>query len=207
MFKSQYEYPEWYNQKTYNFYKKKLTQIKRAKNIHSDSASYYEKLHFRIYGPSIVITGLSGVASFLSSSSIFSNNTQTGIAIGVGILASVSAMIQSIASAVDYSTKSKIHRETAEEFEKLVTRIEFEMEMPNEETFLNDLEVKILDIQNKCKYFPPRQIVSQYEKIGFVMPEKWKESVKDRKGNQTHYYLRNTPTDELQEALTSGSIA
>jgi len=39
------------------------------------------------------------------------------------------------------------------------------------------------------------------------MPEKWKESTKDRKGNQTHYYLRNTPTDELQEALTKGNVA
>lgn len=38
------------------------------------------------------------------------------------------------------------------------------------------------------------------------MPEKWKESVKDRKGNQTHYYLRNAPTDELQEALTKENV-
>lgn len=164
MFKSQYEYPEWFTEKTYKFYQKKLKQLKRNVYIHSESGAYYSKLHFRIYAPSIVITGLSGVASFLSSSNVFSNDAQTGMAIGVGVLASISAMVQSIASAVDYSTKAKVHRETAEEFEKLVTKVEFEMEMPNEPDFLDNLETTILDIQNKCKYFPPRHIISQYDK-------------------------------------------
>ena len=35
--------------------------------------------------------------------------------------------------------------------------------MPNEENFADDLEVLILAVQNKCKYFPPQFIVDEYE--------------------------------------------
>lgn len=33
------------------------------------------------------------------------------------------------------------------------------------------------------------------------MPVKFKESVKDRKGNVTHYYMHTTPDQELKDAL------
>jgi hypothetical protein len=163
MFSSSYIYPEWFTHKTYSFYKKKLDHLARLRYIHAESAVYYDKQHFKLYAPSIVITGLSGVASFLSSSSLFNDTTQTGLAIGVGVLASISAMIQSAASAVDYSTKAKLHREAGEEYEKLMTKVEFEMEMPNEPEFIDNLETIILDIQNKCKYAPPRHIIEGYD--------------------------------------------
>lgn len=153
----------WFTEKHYNFYKKKLEHLQKLRYIHSESAAYYDRLHLKIYGPSIIITSISGIGSFLSSSTLFSSNVQTGIAIGVGVLTSISAMIQSLASAVDYSTKAKIHREAGEEYDKLITRIEFEMEMPNEKEFANDLESLILDIQNKCTYAPPKHIVEGYE--------------------------------------------
>ena len=34
--------------------------------------------------------------------------------------------------------------------------------MPNEENFADDLEVLILGVQNKCKYFPPQFIADEY---------------------------------------------
>jgi hypothetical protein len=163
MFASSYIYPEWFTHKTYTFYKKKLDHLARLRYIHAESAAYYDSQHFKLFAPSIVITGLSGVASFLSSSSLFNDTTQTGLAIGVGVLASVSAMIQSAASAVDYSTKAKLHREAGEEYEKLMTKVEFEMEMPNEPEFIDNLETIILDIQNKCKYAAPRHIIEGYD--------------------------------------------
>jgi hypothetical protein len=163
-FATEYHYPEWYNEKLQTFYKKKLEQIIKARKIHADSALYYSKLHLKIYAPSIVITGISGVASFLSSSSMFNDNVQMGMAIGVGVLASISTMIQSFASAVDYNTKAKMHREASEEYDKLITKVEFELEMPNEEDFLDNLEQIILDIQNKCTYAPPKHIIDFYEK-------------------------------------------
>ena len=57
------------------------------------------------------------------------------------------------------------HRAAAEEYNKMIIRLKFEMEMPNEEDFTDKLETEIIDIQNKCKYFPPQHIVSQYDKM------------------------------------------
>lgn len=161
-FPNEYQYPEWFNEKMYTFYDKKLLQLEKLRWVHQEAAAYYSRLHIKIYAPSIIITGLSGVASFLSSSSLFNDETQMGMAIGVGVLASISTMIQSFASAVDYATKAKMHREASEEYDKLMTKVEFEKEMPNEEDFLDNLETAILDIQNKCTYAPPKHIVESY---------------------------------------------
>lgn len=161
-FRKVYTYPDWYNEKIYVFYQKKLQQLYRLRYEHREAASYFAKLHLKIYAPSIVITGLSGVASFLASSSLIEGDAKTGLTIGVGVFTSIATMIQSFASAVDYSTKSKMHREASEEYDKLITSVEFEMEMPNEEDFLDKLETNILDIQNKCKYPPPRHIQESY---------------------------------------------
>lgn len=191
MLKSIYSYPDWFNKKTFKFYQKKIKQLRRETYIHSESAEYYSKLHLRIYGPSIVITGMSGIASFIASSNVLSKDYQTGISIGVGVFASISAMIQSIASAVDYLTKAKSHREAADEFEKLITKIEFEMEMPNEEDFLNNLEEKILNIQTKCKYFPPKHIVTNYDKT-----HNYEEPIFGLSNNDIIINIDNNTTEE-----------
>jgi hypothetical protein len=203
MFVNQYIYPEWFTHKTYTFYKKKLDHLARLRYIHSESATYYDKKHFKLYAPSIVITGLSGVASFLSSSSLFNNTTQTGLAIGVGVLASVSAMIQSAASAVDYSTKAKLHREAGEEYEKLMTKVEFEMEMPNEPDFIDNLETIILDIQNKCKYAAPRHIIESYETYLARKNRKLNKSYRKNKQSNTNTdtVINMNPDDEVLVSL------
>ena len=77
MFIGEYKYPDWFTHKTYSFYKKKLDHLARLRYIHTESAAYYDKQHFKLYAPSIIITGLSGVASFLASSSLFNDTSTT----------------------------------------------------------------------------------------------------------------------------------
>ena len=90
---------------------------------------------------------------------------KNGFAVTVGVFASVSTMMQSLASALQFSASLEAHRAAAEEYNKMIIRLKFEMEMPNEEDFTDKLETEIIDIQNKCKYFPPQHIVSQYDKM------------------------------------------
>lgn len=191
-FETEYKFPEWFTEKTLHFYKKKLVHLTKMRYIHAESASYYDRKHLQLYGPSIVITGLSGIVSFLSSSSMFNENTQSGLAIGVGVLASISAMIQSAASAVDYNTKAKVHREAGEDYEKLITQLEFEMEMPNEEDFLDKFEATILEIQNKCSYAPPKHIIEGYEAYLVKQSRKHAKLHKyDNKKNNENYKKNN----------------
>ena len=77
IFTENYVYPNWFSKKKYYFYKQVLNRLKKLRYIHSQSAKYYEKLNFRIFAPSISITAISGIASFLSTSDFIGNETQT----------------------------------------------------------------------------------------------------------------------------------
>ena len=172
IFTGDYVYPNWFSKKKYYFYKQVLNRLKKLRYIHSQSAKYYEKLNLKIFAPSITITAISGVASFLSTSDFIGNETQTAFGISVGILASISAMLQSLASTCKYNAKAEAHRFAAEEYNKLTVRLKFEMEMPNEEDFTDNLEKEILEIKNKCKYFPPQFIIEEWKKKKILSTKK-----------------------------------
>lgn len=163
IFGEDYKYPEWFSKAKYRFYKKLLNRLTKLVDIHSLASQHYNKLDKYIFGPSICISCLSGIASFLSTSQFIDNTTQTVFGVSVGILASISTLLQSLGSAYRFSAKEEAHRQTAEQYNKLIVKIKFEMEMPNEEDFTDKLEQEILDIQNKCNYFVPQFILDNYE--------------------------------------------
>jgi hypothetical protein len=163
LFAETYQYPSWFNKKKYIFYNKILQRLKRLSHLHSRASQYYEKMNFYIFAPSITITALSGIASFLSTSQYISEKAQNGFGIGVGIVASISSVLQSLAGACQYSAKKEAHRTVAEQYNNLIISVKFEIEMPNEEDFTDKLEVQILDIQSKCNYFVPQFIVEEYD--------------------------------------------
>ena len=164
LFVDNYEYPKWFNKKKYIFYNKILERLQRLSHLHSRASQYYEKMNFYIFGPSITITALSGIASFLSTSQYISQGAQNGFGIGVGIVASISSVLQSLGGACQYSAKKEAHRTVAEQYNNLIISIKFEIEMPNEEDFTDKLEIQILDIQSKCNYFFPQFIIEEYNK-------------------------------------------
>ena len=70
------------------------------------------------------------------------------------------------------------------------------MAMPNEPDFLDMLEESILEIQNKCNYFPPQSIVNKYYKI----------KVKDIKNQKTINNLFDDTPDSLASQSTNSSL-
>jgi hypothetical protein len=197
-----YEYPVWYNRKKYVFYKKIYKRLKTLIHIHNDSSNYYSKMDKYIFGPSICISCISGIASFMSTTDLVNQTTQSAFGIGVGILASVTALLQSLGSAYRFSAKEESHRHAAEEYNKLGVKIRFEIEMPNEEDFTDKLEAEILDIQNKCRYFAPQFIVEKYNKLNNKKNESNKSNSSDssliaRNNKISHTYgTINSPINE-----------
>ena len=191
-FQKEYVYPEWFTAKKYYFYQKILRRLDKLTYVHSNSAEYYSKLNMRIFGPSITITAFSSIASFMSTASFMDTNLKNGFAVTVGVLATISTMMQSLASALGYSAKIASHRQAAEEYNKLIVRLKFEMEMPNEKNFTNDMEAQILDIQNKCKFFPPQHIEKEYDTMKI-----------DRKLNK----LKEVKVDNMIDQIEDGSEA
>lgn len=147
-----------------SFYDKMVERIKKQKWIHSYSSNYYSKLQKYVMYPSITITGLSSIASFISTSEYVTASVQNGFSLSVGILVSISTLLQSISSNCNYSTKSELHRNTSQEYDKLLTKIQFEKNFPDETDFIEKTEAKILDIQTKCNFLPPQFIIDAYEK-------------------------------------------
>ena len=185
LFVDNYEYPKWFNKKKYIFYNKILKRLQRLSYLHSRASQYYEKMNFYIFAPSITITALSGIASFLSTSQYISEGAQNGFGIGVGIVASISSVLQSLAGACQYSAKKEAHRNVAEQYNNLIISVKFEIEMPNEEDFTDNLEVKILDIQSKCNYFVPQFIIDEYDtKINQLEKNK---NISNMSGKQTSH--------------------
>jgi len=162
IYTNEYRYPVWFSKKKHYFYKNIEYRLKKFRYIHNRASEYFSKLQKYILGPSIVITSISGIASFLSTSDTISDTSQNSFGIAVGILAAIATLLQTVSGTCKFATKAECHRVAAEEYNKLLTRIKFEMEMPNEEDFTDKLEANILDIQNNCKFFPPQFILNEW---------------------------------------------
>ena len=186
--KSDYRYPDWYNARTHKFYKKLYRRLNDLVEVHNASSNYFAQMQKYIFGPSILITCLSGIGSFLSTSSLVEEKSQNAFGIGVGVLTSVSTLLQSLGSAYRFSAKEDAHRIAAEEYNKLGVKLKFEMEMPNEEDFADNLEKQILEIQNKCNYFAPQHIVEKIKKRKLRQTVKQTENVN---------MINDTSDDEL----------
>ena len=152
-----------------NIYKDKNTflnelieKINLKKKTHNLAAQYYENKSRYIIIPTIIITSISGIGSFLSTSNLFNDRQKLIISISVGIFGSLASLLQTCQSNLKFDTKAEMFRNAAEQYENLLTKINFEKINPNEKNFINKLEKKILEIQNNCKYFPPSNILNKF---------------------------------------------
>ena len=163
-FNDKYQYPSWFNRKKMIFHNKMLKRLKKLRFLHSRSSQYYESMNMKISTPSIIITALSGIASFLSTSQYVEQDAQNACGITVGVLASAASVCQAFAAACQYGAKCEAHRTVAEQYNQLIVKTKFEMEMPNEADFIDKLEKAILEVDAKCNYFVPQFIIKQWEK-------------------------------------------
>jgi len=153
----------------YNEFVEKLTDLKK---IHVISAALYEKRNYGFVIPTIIVTAFGSIISFLSASSFLNENTRVILGITVGIIAIFSSVLQSFQSAFKYNTKSEMFRTAAEQYDRLIIKIKFELAKHNEKDFTDKFERKLLEIQNNCKYYPPQNVVDAYYKKKVLLETK-----------------------------------
>ena len=102
--------------------------------------------------PSLVISALSSIGSFIASSDILDKGWRTGFTLSVGVMTSLNALIQSFSSAYQYDSKCTCHYAAAEQYEQIITEIDFEKSYPNNSEFFQELEKKLLTIKSNCQY-------------------------------------------------------
>jgi hypothetical protein len=142
-----------------------LDRLEELKWIHSRSSEYYERHNLFIIIPSIILTSVSGIISFMSTSNGVSKDFQYISSISVGVIASVSSLFQALSSTLQFNTKSELHRDVADRYDKIITNIKFEFVDHSDENFISELEKQIIEVQNMCKYFPPMFLYDEYIKF------------------------------------------
>jgi hypothetical protein len=129
--------------------------------LHARASKYYEYLNLKFIGPAILISAFSSIASFLSTAGFMSTDARNYFGVCVGILTTISTMLQSISGSCSFNTKRDSFLGAADEYSKLITMVEFELAMPNEDkhAFFDRIETAILEIHAKCKFIPPLALV------------------------------------------------
>ena len=82
--------------------------------------------------PSILLSSLSGIGSFLASIQYFEEYS-TVFTVSVGVMASVTTLFQSFSNAFEYSTKAEAHQNAVEAFDQIITKLKFERLNPVKE--------------------------------------------------------------------------
>lgn len=143
-----------------------LEQLRKNMYVYSTASEYYRRLNLKITLPCLFIGSIASILSFVSTSSIVSSTDKDIYAMSVGILASISTLVQSIGNSVGFATRNELFEKGADEYAKLIIKVEFEMLAPNEEfqEFFNNIESEINKIKQSCKYFPPQFIIDDYMK-------------------------------------------
>lgn len=143
-----------------------LEQLKKNKYVYSKSSEYYRYMNLYMIIPCLLLGTISSILSFVSSSSTFTESNKNYSAISVGVIASISTLLQSINSTIGFSVKNELFEKSASEYAKLIIKVEFEMLAPNEnyQEFVNDIEDQMNKIQQSCKYFPPQFVLDDYIK-------------------------------------------
>ena len=149
-----------YSLNTYDeiFFKKYKDRLIRKKAIYVLSSELFQKKALLLTIPSILITCLMSIISFLSASTFFTENTRIILGLVVGGLGSIGTLCQSFQSALNYNTKAEAFRTAAEKYDTLITKIKFELYNHDEKDFIDTLEKDVLKISTNCKYFPPQSM-------------------------------------------------
>ncbi len=132
-------------------------RLLKERFINNQASVYYSSANSKFVIPGILITGISSVISFMATSDLLDSSTKSGFSIGVGIFTAGATILQSISSSFGFQSRAEAFQKSADEYDTLITKIEFEISNPNEDfnEFCNSLETAILDIKANCKYLPP----------------------------------------------------
>lgn len=174
------------------------------------SMKYFKRLSFGIIVPSILLTTMGSVGSFLTASSFISEEVKVGINIAIGIGGIFSTMLQSLGSSLQFDVKITSHQRAADEYNNILVRLKNEIEIPNEEGFADEIEAKIMEIQTNCGFYPPQWIIEQfsqdYEKQNREKEETYESSYHLDDKQNTRIKVNNIVLDPQEKDNQTPSV-
>ena len=142
---------------------RKVAKLERDYKFSASKYSYYDKL---ITIPSIFITSMSSIFSFISSSEFVDSDTKNYSILVVAMLTTIASMLQTINTSCEFNVKKLKFTEASQEFNHISDRIFFEKENPNEQDFIDVIEKEIEKVKSQCKFLPiERKVAAEREQL------------------------------------------
>ena len=116
----------------------------------------------KITAPTIILSAFSSIVSFIASSELIQAKLKIAFTVSVGIMTTLTAMVQSFSSAYQFDIKANSHFKAADNYDQLITEIDFEKSYPNDNEFFQTLEKKVLEVKSNSQFLVPNFIKSQY---------------------------------------------
>ena len=188
-----------------------LHRFRKLRYIHQISATYYSKLNKRIVIPSIIISGISSVLSFMASARSIGETTSEYISITVGILTIIITTLQTFTTSFGFSVKMDDFTNSANEYNKIIVELKMKHNQCNTENIcqlINELDQKAIKITYDSKYLPPQWVYEKWTKeknkyggpnggseVGSPSRNLIKTSIIGNIGNRKHL----TPKNKLED--------
>jgi len=173
----------------------KYCNLKRQ--THWMCARHYACMDKYFSVPSIVLSSLSGIGSFLASIAYFEEYS-TVFTVSVGVMASVTTLFQSFSNAFEYSTRAEAHQNATEAFDQIITKLKFERLNPVKEAdpgdFIDGIEKQIVETKQRCKYIVPDWIEGQYSDTKF-------KNLKNNKTKDIYKAMINLKSEKYLELM------
>ena len=132
------------------------------RNLHGLAGSYYNQMSKKFTTPTLILSAFSSISSFIASSEIIIDKWKIVLTLSVGIMTTLTAMIQAFSSAYQFDAKANSHFKAADNYDQLITEIDFEKCYPNDNEFFQNLEKKVLEVKSNCQFMIPQYIKSDY---------------------------------------------
>ena len=144
------------------FYDKIYAEAEKLYKMHTKAFNFFQRLHLTITLPSILISGVSGILSFVATSKmITSEDTKNNIELSVGVISAIGLLLQSFSASLGYSAKRESHSIASSSYNNILTSVEFERKTLDDPSFITALEEKIREIKGKCNYPMPMWILNE----------------------------------------------
>jgi len=174
----------------------KYCELKRQ--THWMCSRHYTRMDRVFTIPSIILSSLSGIGSFLASTDTLKEHAGI-LTISVGVMASVTTLFQSFSNAFEYSTKSEAHQNATEAFDQIITKLRFEKLNPkanlNAVEFIDGIEKQIVETKQRCKYIVPDWVEAEYSDNKF-------SNLKDNVTKDIYKKLINLKSEKYLEAMS-----
>lgn len=141
-----------------------LYRFKKLRYINKIAGEYYSRKNKQIVIPSIIISAIASILSFLATSGGISEKEKEYLSIAVGCITILSTTLQTFSTTFGFNTRHDAFQRCADEYNKILIRLKMKKaNCVNLEisTLVPELEKQAIEITNGCKYLPPQWV---YEK-------------------------------------------